>query len=43
LELSKSGAMTIETDTNALTLTVAQTQALAAFLTVNKANGKDSQ
>ena len=43
LELAKSGALTIETDTNALTLTAAQTQALAAFLSVNQANEKESQ
>jgi hypothetical protein len=42
LELSKRGELTIETDTIVLTLTFSQTQALAAFLTVNDENGKDS-
>jgi hypothetical protein len=43
LELSKSGELIIETDTNVLTLTLPQTQALAAFLTVQKPNERDSQ
>jgi hypothetical protein len=43
LGLSKTGELTVETDTNVLTLTFSQTQALAAFLTVRNANEKDSQ
>jgi hypothetical protein len=42
LELSKNGALTIETDTHALTLSFPQSQALIAFLAVNKKNKKDS-
>jgi hypothetical protein len=43
LELSTRGALTIETEANALTLTFPQTQALAAFLAVNTPIGKNSQ
>jgi hypothetical protein len=42
LGLSINGALTIETDRNALTLTLAQTQALRAFLGVTNDNKKDS-
>ena len=38
LGLSINGALTIETDTNVLTLTYPQTQALQAFLTANNEN-----
>jgi Arm domain-containing DNA-binding protein len=41
LALSKSGTLTIETDPHSLTLTVPQTRALRAFLTVNIENGKE--
>jgi hypothetical protein len=43
LELSKSGELTIVTGTKDVTLTVAQTQALAAFLIVSNEHEKDCQ
>lgn len=43
LALSNNGAVTIETDTNVLTLTSPQTQALAAFLAVTNEHEKDTQ
>jgi hypothetical protein len=43
LALSTNRALTIETDTHSLTLTLRQTKALAAFLHVNNDNEKDSQ
>lgn len=42
LALSKNGTLTIENDTNVLALTVQQTQALAAFLSVRVQLEKDS-
>lgn len=42
LGLSRCGAVTIETEANALTLTCLQTQALAAFLTINDGNGREA-
>jgi hypothetical protein len=43
LALSKCGALTIETDKNALTLTLPQTQILAAFLRENSHHDEECE
>jgi hypothetical protein len=43
LGLSLDGALTIETDTSAITLTLPQTQALAAFLAATNEKDRDSR